>query len=250
MPFLPRTLAIAMVAPLLACGAAEPRVGGVVVREHVETRPASAGDGVPLREAVLRLPVIDGRDAAVVARIQALNSVDSVFDVSLDELRRDAWLGGIEFRVVHNNEHVLDIEWLMSGAGAYPSEVVRHVVADVGTGRRITAADAFTADGIAVLLERVRACVHGRADEARQHMRDAGEPGLVEEVRPPVVSGGDLDRLSIDSAGVAFLIPFGLPHVLRVFEPDPACHVAWTDLRTHIRSDGPLAFALDPARLP
>ncbi|CAN5894069.1 hypothetical protein BH23GEM9_BH23GEM9_33160 [soil metagenome] len=227
-----------------ARGSGDELSGGVVVQALTERRPARDRAGQPpLRDASIRTPVISGTPPEqVLARVQAVNTTDSVFGVSLADLREDGWLTDLDFRVVYNRHDILDIEWTMSGVGAYPSQRISHAVTSVLTGERLRARDIFTESSLPAIAALLEERANARVDSAHRQMVGDGLPELQAMLEPRRIAVEDLDSFSVSDDGVAFIVDFDMPHVARLYEPRRRHEFTRAELRDFIRDDGVLAY--------
>ena len=85
------------------------------------------------------------RNDAVKARLQKTLSYWKNFDTTLKEnIGEYHWLTNLSYEVNYNKNSFLEIELIMEGAGAYPSQTVKTLVVNLNTGNRVYVADLFT----------------------------------------------------------------------------------------------------------
>lgn len=205
-------------------------------------------------EVVIHTPVFHGiADPAVLERLQA--SIDAgvreVTGYSPGEWKTsgDDWLREIDYAVTYNAHGLLSLAFSVSGSGAYPSTHQAYVVADLGTGRRLTARDLFkpaSLEELAAKVDRLRlAEVEKDLREHRAHLEeDTAEGDLtatMELARQSFFVVEDLDTFRLEDKGVTFVYDFGFPHVIQALEPSGEYFLSYEELRPYFNPEGPLA---------
>jgi hypothetical protein len=229
-----------------ATSASVPLEGGVIVEEKkvILRRGTQGKDGY--KEAAVSFPVVKGA-GPLTSKIQAAVSLKVMFDQSLEELQSEFreffWLDEISYEVNYNKNFILDLTFSMSGTGAYPDTLFRHVALSIKTGEPLRAADVFNASSMRTIVAMVEHRFQSEIKEAISRWAKEGEDvkDLFAEKR---YTEKDLDNLSVSDRGVTFLYDFGFPHVAKAVEPEGRYLFTFDQLRSHIRPDGPLGVFL------
>src|SRR5215216_1984163 len=80
------------------------------------------------RRAVVNYPFVGGpRNSPVLRKVRSLLEIKNIFDTSLEEYRRDAWLTEFDYEVNYNRNYILDITFTQEGSGAYPDTHTKHL---------------------------------------------------------------------------------------------------------------------------
>ena len=200
------------------------------------------------RRATINMPVISGlKPLAVLNKVRSHLALKNIFDTSLAEYRRDAWLTEFDYTVNYNKNSILDITFMQSGVGAYPDTHVKHVVINLKNGDIMKARDVFKPASLAALsamvdeklqteLRSILKDGEGRSDlsaEDRQRMREM-YGGLKFEA-------SNLDDFQVGDAGVTFLFDAGFPHAVQAFEPEGKYFFSYAELAPHISPGSLLA---------
>jgi hypothetical protein len=86
-------------------------------------------------------------------RVRDILRIDRIFESSLEDYRRDAWLTEFNYTVNFNDHYIFDITFEQSGVGAYPDTHYRHFALDLKQGKVIRAAEVFKHDKLVSLAE-------------------------------------------------------------------------------------------------
>lgn len=238
-----------MVLGLAACGQGAPAAEARQVRIEKKREVLKAGE----REAVIHTPAFHGiADPAVFRTLQETiaSGVRDVTGSSPEEWKASGgdWLTEIDYQVTYNRHDLLSLVYVVAGVGAYPDQMEAYVVADLKTGRRLTAKDLFKSrDELAAKVERMRAAaVEKAAQEHRAHLKDYDmtEEDLASALEPAKQSRfgvEHLDTFRLDDKGVTFVYDFGFPHVIQALEPSGEYFLSYEELRPYVNPEGPLA---------
>jgi hypothetical protein len=165
-------------------------------------------------------------------------------------------LTSLSYVVVHNEHGLLTVAQTSEFLGAYPSSDTRSLVFDVRTGRRLRMAD-LVRDTVA-LRNHWRAAISQRvAAHLRAAPRDfADDTALVREL-PELLHWNAATRqvafeanepsfydFAVTRRGLTLTYSYGLPHAIQAVEPETGFSFTFAELRSWLRTDGPLAALL------
>lgn len=199
------------------------------------------------RKAVVVYPAVSGlSDPAVLGRVRALLRIENAFGSSLSDYRSDTWLDEFGYKVNYNRNHLLDITFHQSGVAAYPDSHEKHFLINLKTGNEIKAADVFHEERLDELTKLVAS--HLQREIMEHHREVVKDPNETEESKKLLYEAlealtfekENLDSFSINREGVTFLYDPGFPHVIKALEPGRNYFFTYAELKTFIKSDGPL----------
>lgn len=243
-----RWVILGLVLALAGCRA-EARAESVRIEKKTEVF-TEAG-----KQATVHTPVFHGiRDPAVLRTLQEsiAAGVREATGASPEEWKADSggWLYEIDYQVTFNRHDLLSLVYSISGSGAYPSTQTACVVADLRTGRRLTAKDLFKPAALPELAARVDRLRSAAVEKAlREHRARLKEYEMTEEdlaaiLEPAVQSrfgAESLDTFRLDDKGVTFVYEFDFPHVSEALEPSGEYFLSYEELRPYVNPEGPLA---------
>jgi hypothetical protein len=197
--------------------------------------------------ATYRFPTVVGTKPDWIAtRINADVRNRSLADETLARVIADftsngSGITGVDFKVNHNSNGLLDITTSIETMGAYPDQFNEYLVYDLRSGARIRPADVFsTFSPIRSLIQKQ---VKARIAEAK-----AADPGSVEDLNlmlgdnPGSVDDDTLERFTITKtatkAGLTFHYLFGFVHAGKALEPNGEVFLSWAELKPFLRPDG------------
>ena len=173
--------------------------------------------------------------------MRALFDFKNVFDTSLAEYRADTWLSEFDYRVNYNRNYILDITFMQDGIGAYPDTHTKHFAINLKNGDLIKAADAFNSSS----LEELAALVDKKLQTEKQDIikeREGDEREAAQNMLKDLkFEASNLDEFSISDKGITFLYDAGFPHVVQALQPAGEYLFSFAELKSYIKSDGPLA---------
>jgi hypothetical protein len=225
---------------------------GIIITEKTGNIPKSKTN--PGRDpSTVSYPIVMKQalaDQAVAGQLQESLSPDRAWGVKniiRDALSgTDTWTEEIDYAVKYNRNYLLDVEFNMSGCGAYPDSSSKQVVINTKTGKRVTAADAFNKASMPELKRLASAAMKQAVNTAaKEHSSDKEEAASFAELMAnQQLKMTDLNNFAIDDKGITFLYDWGFPHAAEGMEPSGEFFVPYTKLATIIRKDGPLAVFL------
>lgn len=199
------------------------------------------------RRAVVVYPIISGlSDATVLRKVRALLELKNIFDSSLAEYRQDTWLEEFDYKINHNQNHILDITFTQMGTAAYPDSQSKHLAINLKTGTLLRATDGFHAnklDELARLVDKkLQSEVAELIVEANRdpHQDQDGKQNIVDALEQQKFQTQHLDDYSVGAKGVTFLYDAGFPHVIRALQPTGEYFFSYEELKPFIKSNGPL----------
>lgn len=201
------------------------------------------------RRAVVNLPVVSGLpDPKVLRKVRAALDLKNVFQTSLAEYRRDAWLEELDFKVNYNRRHILDISFWQEGSGAYPDTQHAHFAISLRTGDVLKARDVFEPASLYALAALAHEKLRGEvAEQIRVVEQDKelsadreGLENLKSELTRLSFGVEHLDNFMVGDAGVTFLYDAGFPHVIQAIQPDGRYFFTYAQLAPYVRRGGPL----------
>lgn len=226
-------------------------VRDIRIEKKTEVVKEESGD-----EAVIHAPVFHGiADPAVLKRLQETidAGVRDVTSHSPEEWKASGedWLSEIDYEVTYNRHDLLSLAYVVAGMGAYPDEMHAYVVADLKTGRRLTAKDLFKShQELAAKVDRMRAAaIETAIQEFRPYlegnqMTEEDLLSTMEPAREKRFGVENLDTFRLDDKGVTFVFDFEFPHVSQALEPSGEYFLSYEELRPYINPEGPLAHVL------
>ncbi len=198
------------------------------------------------RRATIRFPIISGlADARVLRKVQSILQIKDVFDTSIAEYREDNWLEEFDYKVNYNQNHILDITFIQSGAGAYPDSQSKHFAINLRNGTVIKASDTFESHKLIPLAGLVgtkfRAELAQILKDLAESKSDPEDVRIAREAQEALeFKLSDIDDFSIGDKGVTFLYDAGYPHAIQAFEPNGEYFFSYAELKSYIKRDGPL----------
>lgn len=238
--------------PAVPAAAAPPAGDRAVVgrRRVVIVRTGALARQFPeRRRAVVNLPVVGGLpDPRVLRKVRAALDLKNIFETSLAEYRRDAWLQELDFKVNYNGRHILDISFWQEGIGAYPDTHHAHRTISLRTGDVLKARDVFEPGALEALAasanEKLRAEVAEQIKVVEQDREITEKDALKEELSGLSFKVEHLDNFMVGDSGVTFLYDAGFPHVIQALQPDGRYFFTYAQLAPHVRRGGPLGAFL------
>jgi len=209
------------------------------------TEVLKRGESAPAhrKEALINYPVVTGlKDSAVLQRVQTAVSLKKIFGSSLDELRaevkEDWWLSEIRYQVNYNKHFILDLTFIRSGMGAYPSEMAEHRVINLKTGNLLSASDVFDPSSLNTLVGMVNQAMQAEVQRKMKEM-DKEYRGIVTgDLEGVKFRRKNLDHFSVSDKGVTFLYDFGFPHAIKALEPSGRYFFSYEKLKAYIKREG------------
>src|SRR6185312_5315678 len=235
--------------------AAQPQTTGSAIitprRIVLRRSPKLAREFPDRKVAVVRYPTVTGlSNPQAQKNVQSLLAVKNVFGSSLNDYRDDAWLEEFDYKVGYNKKNLLDITFSQSGTGAYPDTQFKHLLINLGTGKVVTAAEAFDNMSRKKLVQMAN-------DKLQMEIRDlikvvAGDKELDKEQRESLKGSlselkfqeENLEDFEVNNNGLTFLFDAGFPHVIQSLQPDGRYFFTYSALKSYIKRDGPLAVLL------
>jgi len=249
-------LALLLASPIALCTVlAQPSSVAAQGRAIVQPRrvvlvrsPKLAHDFPDRKKAVIRYPIVRGlSDASAMRRIQQTLAIKSIFGSTLEEYRQDSWLIDFDYKVNYNANYLLDITFSQSGVAAYPDTQTKHFLLNLRTGGVVKAADAFNPDALATLTTLANQKLKTETKTIIKELESDKETsadeknGIKEQLEQLTFNRENLDEFSVSEKGVTFLYDAGFPHVIKALEPDGRYFFSYSELRSHIKSSGPLS---------
>jgi hypothetical protein len=212
-------------------------------RKETARHPARA-------KATARYPIILGlTNASVLARIQHMLAVKSIFGSTLEEYRRDEGFEDFDYKLNYNKNYLLDITFSHSGmGGAYPSTERKHFLINLKNGMIVKATDAFKAEALATLARMANQKLKAETKDlvkvvAEDKEQDAEQKAsLKEQLEQLTFTIESLNQFSVSDKGVTFLYDAGFPHVIQALQPDGEYFFTHAELRSYIKPTGPLGI--------
>ncbi len=162
------------------------------------------------------------------------------FEMSLDEELNEFYgVDSADFEVGYNKNSILSIRLFMEVSGAYPSTMVKNLVVDLKTGKRVSLADVFTDIGqLIVKIDKAKKDSEAKAiaDIKKDNADDART--LQNMLKNKNYQVSRLDEFSVSDEGVTFHYDYGFPHVIRALEPDSDYFFKWAELKPFIKTGG------------
>ena len=160
--------------------------------------------------------------------------------MSLDEELGEFYgVDSADYDVGYNKNSVLSIKLFMEVSGAYPSTMVKNLVVDLKTGKRVALADVFTSIG-QLIVKIDKAKKDNEAKAIAEVKKDNAEDArtLQNMLKSKGYQVSKLDEFSVSDDGVTFHYDYGFPHVIRALEPDSDYFFTWAELKPFIKPDG------------
>jgi hypothetical protein len=214
----------------------------VVVRAGKEVR-----DFPERRRAIVRYPIVRGlSDATVLGRIQNTLTMKSVFDVTLQEFRRNSGFLNFDYEVNYNKNYLLDISFTSEYEGAYLSMGRKHFLINLKTGKVVKAVDAFNPNSLKTLVGMVDKKLKEEVTEQIQVVEDdkssdaESKTWVRDELKKLQIGVENLDEFSVSDKGVTFKFEAGFPHAIQALAPVGQYFFSYAELRPYIKRNGPL----------
>ena len=220
----------------------------------IQTQFAQLVRGEPGKEypdykvAKIQYPQVSGlEDPVVLGKVQDAIGLKAVFGQSLEEMRQEFqtywWLSEISYKVNYNQNGLLDLTFTRSGLGAYPSFQDVHVVVDLRTGKRLTAADLFKPDALPQVVALVNAALESRVQTRIAELRSDGVEA-VPQLKQASFQPEDLGQFSVSDRGITFFYEYELPHAIKAMEPSGRFFFTYDQLQPYLQPEGALALVL------
>src|SRR5688500_5583887 len=137
-------LLVSVVLGLCFLSASEAQSVVITKRTVTHRRPKARADHK--KSFKINYPVVKAATPAVSNRIKAELDYFKLWKFTLrEELSEIQWLEDADFEVKFNRGGILSVLMWIEGSGAYPDGSSKYIVIDTRTGRRLRAADLFTA---------------------------------------------------------------------------------------------------------
>jgi len=194
------------------------------------------------RKGIVRYPILRGlSDRTALRRIENTLRINS----TLKEFRENPGLLSFDYKINYNKNYLFDITITEEAEGAYPEMNSEHFLFSLRTGRTIKAPDAFNSTSLAGLA---RLADQKLKDEVKELIKaneedtsDADQKNAIRnQLNPLAFAVKDLNDFKVSDKGVTFLYDAHFPHAIRALEPAGEYFFSYTELRPHIKSDGPL----------
>ena len=145
----------------------------------------------------------------------------------------------------YNKASILDITFTQDGAGAYPDTQTRHFAINLKNGSVMKASDVFLTERLPTLQTMLNEKLQGELKEILESLTDSkSDPEDIrmatEAQEPQEYKLENLDDFEVGAKGLTFLYDAGYPHVRQAFEPNGRYFFSYSDLKSFIKSDGPL----------
>jgi len=233
-------LSIIAVLLLAFCAANYAQVVVVTGHKVTYTRPKPISDGK--RTFTVNYPRIRATTVALSRKIEAAFSYEKAFAISInEEINEIQWLYKADFKVLYNNNGLLNIALTIDGSGAYPDGSTRSVIVDTKTGNRILPGDVFVyIGGLVDMVWKVHQKEIAVAIAEIKANKDLEEPEperLFENARFRM---DNLKGFAVDAKGVTFFYDYGFPHAIQAMEPPGEFKFTWTQMKPYIRVNGAL----------
>ncbi|MBX9720657.1 MAG: hypothetical protein K2X81_04630, partial [Candidatus Obscuribacterales bacterium] len=160
----------------------------------------------------------------------------------------DSWLDGVDYQIHYNKKHLLSLEMIENGCGAYPSGFSKYTVINTSTGKILSAKDVFLESSLKTLKEMIHKKLQANGNE---QLKESGvdDPGYRNQLKQDIAESLktnpiELSAYEISEQGITFKFDWGFPHVILAFEPSGDCFFSFSELKPYIRRDGPLSCFL------
>ncbi len=191
----------------------------------------------------LRVPVVVGDDAEVVARINEALGYGKLVGETIDETVANyancgCGMVAVDFRVNLQRGNILDITVVLEGMGAYPDWHYLGFTFDVRTGTLMEAADLFCGcclDELATLADaKLQANIAAALAETDERYRQ--EQGRM--LTNHHFTTEHLEHFTVTEAGVEFEYEFDFAHAIEALEPDETVVFTFKELGKYLRDRG------------
>lgn len=219
----------------------------ILTTEIIRWNSAKKGEEVPVRETIVRYPVVTGlKNAVVLRRVQTAVGVENIVGQSLTELQKDErpWLTDFGYTVNYNQDNILDLTYIISGIGAYPTTDLRRVSIDLRTGKMLQAKDIFRLETNSLLTATIETMMQQEIQTKIVELQKVA-PDLKPDIFAKYHFGSkDLHDFTISKEGITFHYVFGFPQAIKAAEPTGSYFLSYDKLSPHIRIDGSMGFIL------
>lgn len=185
-------------------------------------------------------PTIRASTPSLSKKIEAAISYKSVLGLDInEELSETQWLEEADYDVGYNKNGILSIGLSMDGSGAYPSRSVKTAVVDLGTGKRVHAADVFV--NLAGLTTMVRKSLQKEIADAITEIKQDPEnldPHPEDNFKDAAYKIEDLDAFFVTDKMVVFTYDYGFAHAFQAMQPPGNFAFTWSQLRPFIKRRG------------
>lgn len=189
----------------------------------------------------INYPKVSGiSDPAVKKNLVATLDYWKNFEMSLEEELGEFYgVDSADYDVGYNKNSVLSIKLYMEVSGAYPTTMVKNLVVDLKTGKRVFYPDVFTnIKELIVKIDKAKKANETKAiaEVKKDNAEDART--LRDMLKTNNNSVNKLEEFSVSDDGVTFHYDYGFPHVIRALEPDSDYFFKWSELKPFIKPDG------------
>jgi hypothetical protein len=233
-------------APKIIYGSSDTPLDRVLITRQTTTfRRGKPGQAYPdFKEATVHYPHISGiQDPILLDKVQSEVGLKRVIGSSLEELRQDFqetwWLSEIDYKVNYNENFLLDLTYLISGVGAYPSVYEKHLVVDLKTGQKLRSHNLFKREFLGTIANQVNQRMQPEIKQAIAKA-DQQQADIREYVQRSKFRIAQVDNFAISDQGITFFYDFDFPHVIKAFEPEGKYFFTYGELKRYIRPDGPI----------
>ena len=120
--------------------------------------------------------------------------------------------------------------------------VLKTVVIDIKTGRRLKAADLFSdLTGLARVVRSAQKQEIAKAIEAIKKDPETKEIDTTQLFESANFTAKDLNHFAVNDKGVTFIYDYGFPHVIQALQPEGRFTFDWQDIKAFIKPGGLLS---------
>ncbi len=170
----------------------------------------------------------------------------SITSMAADLNNHNAWLNQVDYQVHYNKNHLVNIEMIESGCGAYPSGFSKYALISTKDGNVLSPKDLFLASSLQILKAKIHKTLEENSKKQIKDLAGDGEPDDKNAIEENVDRGFqytpvDLSQFKVSDKGITFTYDWGFPHAILALQPSGDCFFSFAELKPHIRKDGPLA---------
>jgi hypothetical protein len=231
-----------LVAMLAVCTATSAAAQSVVVTPKKVTYRRKSPDAPTYKKSfAITYPKIS-RAGGAGKKLEDALSFEKAFGFKLDdEVNSDTGLDLASYKVLYNNQGILNILLTEEYSAAYPSTGDKSVVLNSVTGDVLRAGDIFTK--LPELAGKVSKMQQAEIQKAiiqiKREQKEIEDPQEMFENAD--FTSDNLDDFQIGARGITFRYDYGFPHVTLALQPPGRYFFSWIQLKPYIKRDGLLA---------
>jgi hypothetical protein len=189
-------------------------------------------------------------DKSLLQKLEVSLSPQKILGESIGKMAADlndniGWLDQVDYQVHYNKNHLINIEMIESGCGAYPSGFSKHALISTKDGNILSPKDLFLTSSLQTLKAMIHKTLEANGKKQMKDSAESGEPDDQNVIEKNIKQSFqyipiDLSQFELSEKGITFTYDWGFPHALLPLQPAGDCFFSFAELKPYIRKDGHL----------